>query len=127
MAKFADKGARLGNLIIDLSIIILLYILFIVVMIFLFSDIMNDYVLELELIIIVIFFLYYVILESVYGKTIGKMCTKTSVIDKNFKKPSVWKVILRTLFRFFLFCPLAYLFSFYCFHDIWSGTKVVKN
>lgn len=127
MAKIADKGARLGNLMIDVFIILLLYFIFLLATVFVFSDIINDYVLELELMPLVILLLYYIILESVYGKTIGKMVTKTYVMDKNYKKPSVWKVILRTLFRFFPLGFFAFLFSFYCFHDVWSGTKVVKN
>jgi uncharacterized RDD family membrane protein YckC len=68
-----------------------------------------------------------VFFESFYGKTIGKMVTKTHVVDRNNKKPSAWKVIIRTLFRLFPFGPIVFLFGFDCLHDICSRTNVVKN
>lgn len=125
MLKTADKGIRLGNFIIDIFIVFILYIAVIVIVVLL--NFPNNNILELEFLFLIIFSLYYILLESLYGKTVGKMITKTFVIDKNQKKPSVLRIIFRTIFRFIPFGGFAFLFGFTCFHDIWSGTRVVKN
>jgi uncharacterized RDD family membrane protein YckC len=126
MLKTADKGARLGNFIIDIFIILIFYVTIILVFVVVFSDFTNNHVPELEFLFLVIYLLYYIFLESIYGKTFGKMITKTFVVDKNYKKPSILRIILRTLFRLIPFGAMAFLFNFSCFHDIWSGTRVVK-
>lgn len=127
MGKIADKGKRLASFIIDIFIILVLYVTIILIAIVVFPDFTNNHILEIEFLFLVIYLLYYIFLESFYGKTIGKMITKTFVVDKNHKKPSVLRIILRTFFRLIPFGAMAFLFSFSCFHDIWSGTRVVKN
>lgn len=73
-------------------------------------------------------FLYYVILENTYGKTLGKMLTKTTVVGINGDKPELRQIILRTLVRL---VPLE-VFSFIGsnpvgWHDKWAKTVVVSD
>ncbi len=74
-------------------------------------------------------FLYYFILESTFGQTLGKYITGTRVITKDGEKPGTKTLALRTLVRFVPF----ELFSGFtistfkgCWHDDWTGTDVIK-
>ena len=125
--KTADKGSRVGNFIIDIIIILIIYLVIVILSVFIFPNFTNNYVVELELLVILIFLLYYIFLEGFYGRTLGKMLTKTKVVDLYANKPSFWKIILRTIFRFFPLWPIVFLFGFSCFHDVISGTRVVKD
>ena len=59
----------------------------------------------------IILILYYVVLESVYGKTIGKMATGTKVVDLYGNKPDAKKALLRTICRFIPFDAFSFLGS----------------
>lgn len=69
---------------------------------------------------------YYVILESAFGWTFGKLITGTRVVDDEGKKPGVLRVLGRTLARFIPFEPFSFLFANQGWHDSLSGTRVVK-
>ena len=127
MIKTSDKGSRVGNFIIDTIIILIIYLIIIIVSVFIFPNFTNNHVIELELLVILIFLSYYISLEGFYGRTLGKMLNKTKVVDLYANKPSFLKIILRTIFRFFPLWPMVFLFGFSCFHDVISGTRVVKN
>ncbi len=74
-----------------------------------------------------IYFLYYFILEYFWGQTIGKMITKSKVISlSNDKKNYFYKVLIRTLARFVPIDIITYLFSYRGLHDWISKTIVVK-
>jgi uncharacterized RDD family membrane protein YckC len=71
-------------------------------------------------------FLYYVVLESLYGQTLGKVATGTIVVTKDGKKPEFATILLRTICRFI---PLE-IFSFLGpsaigWHDSLSKTRVI--
>ena len=57
----------------------------------------------------VVYFLYYFIMESIWGKTIGKFIFKMKVVDHNGNKPSVKSIAWRSFVRLFPFEPLSYL------------------
>ncbi len=59
MLKTADKGARLGNFIIDIFIILIFYVTIILVFVVVFSDFTNNHVPELEFLFLVIYLLYF--------------------------------------------------------------------
>lgn len=69
---------------------------------------------------------YYMILEGVYGCTIGKMITKTKVIYLNKNSSRVLVVFIRTVARFIPFEPLSIIFykDSKMWHDVISGTVV---
>lgn len=57
---------------------------------------------------VVIVFIYYMILESITARTIGKYITGTKVLLKDGSKPEAYKILLRTLCRFIPFDPLSF-------------------
>jgi uncharacterized RDD family membrane protein YckC len=71
---------------------------------------------------------YYVVLETVFGWTLGKLITGTRVVRSDGDKPSLPQVLGRTLMRFVPFEPLSVLFSSSNrgWHDSASGTRVVR-
>jgi|GEM_PF-5731169 len=72
---------------------------------------------------------YFLICESVWGKTIGKLATGTKVVDYTGLKPSFGRVFLRTICRFIPFDNISFLFRSYPrgWHDKISGTLVVLD
>jgi uncharacterized RDD family membrane protein YckC len=73
------------------------------------------------------YFLYYLILESSSGKTIGKMITNTKVIKTDGSKPEVFDIGLRTLCRMIPLEPLFMKNDNTWLHDRLSGTIVVPG
>jgi len=69
---------------------------------------------------------YYIILEALFGWTIGKLITGTRVVDENDEKPGFWRIIGRTLARFIPFEPFSFVFGKAGWHDSLSGTRVVR-
>lgn len=90
-----------------------------------------------ESVLVIIFFLiiflnlggYYIICESIWGVTVGKLITKTKVVDVNGKKPDFWRVLGRTLSRWIPFEFISFFFGNYPvgLHDHLSGTFVVSK
>jgi uncharacterized RDD family membrane protein YckC len=73
---------------------------------------------------------YYVLPEFVWGKTFGKLVTRTIVITADGRRPSLGQIIGRTLARFIPFEPLAFiLLGSYPvgLHDSLSHTRVVED
>lgn len=69
---------------------------------------------------------YYVILESTFGRTIGKFITKTKVVDEHGRLPTLKAIILRTLARYIPFEAFSFLGgSPGGWHDRLSKTMVV--
>lgn len=124
--SIVSHGARIGNLIIDSIVILLLQILIIIISDeydFYFVFELNGYVFSFT-----VFFFYYLFLESIFGITIGKMITGTKVVSKEGYKADGTSILARTICRL---VPLE-AFSFLGddssgWHDKWSGTKVVKR
>lgn len=73
-------------------------------------------------------FLYYVLAESIWGRTLGKMATGSYVLDKDGNKPKLRQIIGRSFLRLLLFDPYSYLFGKEVgMHDLVSNTLVVKK
>ena len=69
-------------------------------------------------------FIYYLVMETTTHRTVGKLLTSSKVVSADFKKPSIGKMLLRTLVRF---VPFEVLSGFaYPWHDTWTDTKVVR-
>lgn len=76
---------------------------------------------------IIVYFLYYFILESITGQTIGKLITRSKVVSATGSKNYFFlRIILRTIIRFIPIDILTYLFSFRGLHDWISKTTVNK-
>jgi uncharacterized RDD family membrane protein YckC len=114
-----NKGIRILNFCIDSFAIII------------FSDIIVKIIGNNRasgLVSLICYFLYYLIFESLNGKTIGKIITKTIVVNNNNTKPNILKVFVRTIIRFYPFDLVSYLFGFENgAHDIFSKTRLKYN
>lgn len=72
--------------------------------------------------------IYYLFLESLFGRTIGKIVTGSVVVDENGQKPSFNIIFIRTLCRLIPFEALSFLSKSARFwHDSFSKTYVVEK
>jgi len=78
---------------------------------------------------ILIALVYFVISETIWGKSFAKFITKTKVILKDGKKPKFGDIIIRTLCRFIPFDALSFLGSKnpIGWHDSLSKTIVIDD
>ena len=72
------------------------------------------------------FWLYYIISEYLFQRTLGKLVTKTKVINKQGEQPSFNQILGRSLSRSIPFEYLSYLFTPVGIHDYLSGTRVIE-
>jgi len=110
----ATKGDRFLNLIIDRIVILAIYV---IVGVFLFrrSDLQSDrtysmigiYYFNLFFFVIV----YYSVMEAVWGKSVGKMLTKTKIVTTSGKRPELISILGRSLCRYIPLEPFSVLFS----------------
>ncbi len=71
-------------------------------------------------------FVYYAATEYFFQRSLGKVITRTVVVNRDDERPSLGAVLLRTLCRFLPLEPLSLLLNGkYTWHDSLSGTKVV--
>ncbi len=72
-------------------------------------------------------FLYYIVMEAVFGATIGKLCTGTRVVSVKGGRAGFGAIIGRTFARFIPFEPLSFFNSTATgWHDTLSGTRVIR-
>jgi uncharacterized RDD family membrane protein YckC len=75
---------------------------------------------------IAVLLLYYIVSESLFGRTLGKLVTGTRVVGESGGTVKLWQVVLRTLYRFVPFEAFSFLSkSRPGWHDRWSKTRVV--
>jgi len=136
-ASLATAGQRLANMIID-SII---YTIIVVIFIFMLAGFMNSGLVDLTnettilmvgltyfMGLMLIPFLYYVTLEAILGKTIGKFITKTNVVSRTGVKPDFANILGRTLCRMIPFEAFSFLGSRAIgWHDSISDTYVITD
>lgn len=72
-------------------------------------------------------FLYHSSLETVFGKTVGKMITKTRVVDEGGDKINFSEAAVRSLCRFIPFEAFTFLGSGLGLHDRLSKTRVING
>jgi len=115
------KRTRLYNFLID-SIIFF-------IIVFVFSKLLKEYVerQNLKYLMILLYYLYYFILELTIGQTIGKMATKTRVVNiDNSENPNFTRIFIRTISRLIPIDFLSYLFLSNGIHDFLSKTELKK-
>lgn len=115
---YATKGERFGNYIIDQIIFTAGIYLFGMLLGLLLAAIDNLSLLyELEninpfvdyILSGVLFACYYIVLEGTMQKSLGKMITKTIVVDKHGNKPKMSAIIGRSFCRMIPFNALSFL------------------
>jgi uncharacterized RDD family membrane protein YckC len=125
--EYASTGKRFANYIIDR--IVLLILIFICGMLyaiaFPFSGEMST--LTSYLIGYSVLILYYTILESTTGKTIGKMITGTRVLNDDNSSPSFGTIFKRSLCRIIPFEAFSFLGGNNGWHDTLTYTQVVND
>ena len=112
---------RLLNFIIDS----ILFFIIVIVFSLLFKNMVEKE--HLKIFMIILYYSYYFIFEYFIGQTIGKMITKTKVVNINDdEKPNFIKIIIRTLSRLIPIDFLSYLFISNGIHDLLSKTKLKR-
>lgn len=83
---------------------------------------------EHNIVYFLIFLCYYIILESLLGQTIGKIITKTKVVNTRNTKPGFKRIILRTILRLNPLDLYSYLFGTEIgAHDRLSRTIIIEK
>lgn len=72
---------------------------------------------------------YFVLMEAVFKKTLGKLVTGTIVVTADGGSPSFGQILGRSLARFIPFEAFSYLFGKppVGWHDSLSGTRVIET
>ncbi|MDY7394740.1 RDD family protein [Aureibaculum sp. 2210JD6-5] len=134
----AGKGKRLLNYIIDIAFFYSLFFLLGMVLYLIAKIMANEelitFLLELEnfnpiidrLLTAVLLVIYYVVLESLSQKSIGKLITRSKVVLENGEKPPFEVFIKRSLCRIIPFDQLSFLGK-KGWHDSISKTFVVDD
>ena len=124
----ATTGQRFINTIID-SVGSMIFMFLLIVIIGLIGSIsVIDHINELVLSYFLMF-LYYFVQEALWGRTLGKLITRTKVLTYEGDKPSFIQIVGRTLVRFVPFEAFSFLGGNGLprgWHDSWSGTKVIS-
>jgi len=133
----ATQGQRLGNYFIDLifqyALIFILSIIVGIIFALLGINIFEKWTanigkIEEYLIGIIITLFYYSIAETYFSRTIGKLITKTIVVDIYGEKPSSEEILKRTFCRLIPFNHFSFLGgNARGWHDSLSNTYVVKK
>ena len=78
---------------------------------------------------IAILALYFIVMEGIFGVTIGKLLTGTRVVNAKGGKPSFGQIVGRSFARMIPFEPFSFLFGDNTtgWHDSLSGTRVIRN
>ncbi|MFD1605064.1 RDD family protein [Flavobacterium artemisiae] len=126
--SIASTTLRSINFIIDLFAVLAIY----VCIIFVIKSATNivsprEIILINRTTIFCAFLFYFIVTESIFQKTLGKLLTKTKVVDLNGEKPSILNIIIRTFSRLIPFDSLSYLYSLSGFHDKISKTLVIVD
>jgi hypothetical protein len=79
------------------------------------------------LIVLIIPFTYYLLFETVFGMTLGKLITGSIVVDNDGKRPSFYKILIRTVCRFWIGQIKSSFLNDDIFHDKISSTFVVNK
>ena len=135
--RLASQGQRLGNYFIDLIFqYIIIFVLPLVLGLFAAFFGVDAFLGWAEnigglgeyLIGIIITVIYYLTAETLFSRTIGKLITKTVVVDINGEKPDGVKILKRTFSRLIPFNHFSFLGgNTRGWHDSLSDTYVVKK
>jgi len=123
----AGSGLRFINYLIDVIAGYLFATVVAVVIAFIIPLEIIAYPLAATILVVTSFFVYYILMEAVFQKTLGKFITRTKVVTINGDKPREQDIIKRTFCRLIPFDHLSFLFAKDGFHDHFSKTKVIKD
>jgi uncharacterized RDD family membrane protein YckC len=123
----ASRGRRFANFLIDavcyyaLAMVVGTVIAIVDASFFEHLSVADDYLFGAAVMII-----YYLPTEALFGRTVGKLVTRTRVVSESGGPPDFQKVLRRTLIRFVPFEAFSFLHKGSVgLHDRWSETRVV--
>ncbi|EAT13872.1 RDD family protein [Bermanella marisrubri] len=127
ITKSSDPLLRLINLIVDTFMLLIVCNLFVFIAGFIFGHYSIDLTTSFAIATLT-YLSYYIILESIFGKTLGKIITKTKVVDEYGGLPSLPQVIARTFSRLIPFEPFSFARDdSRGWHDSIPGTYVILD
>jgi len=124
------SGTRFLNFIIDNSICVVIQIFFGITIVILFGEKGGEHLKGCmsNLYGLLLSTAYYIVMESLFSQTLGKMATKTVVVNKFGYKPSLGQIIGRSFARWIPFEPFSCFGTESCgWHDSAANTFVVKR
>ena len=128
LKNIANSTLRSINCIIDIVAIFLIYISVVYIIQKLFNIISTREILFVNrTTVLVVFILYFILAENMFQKTLGKVITKTKVVNLDGEKPNFVDITVRTFSRLIPFDGISYLYSISGFHDKLSKTIVIKE
>lgn len=74
----------------------------------------------------IIFFVYYVLFESIFRRSPAKWITFSKVAKKNGRRPAFWQVLVRSLVRLTIIDCFFIPFLDKPLHDYLSNTEVIQ-
>ena len=119
----ANSGKRFLNLLIDVGIVIFLVVIFNKII---YSRSIFSYFGLFKILDIAVIFAYFYGLENSIGQTVGKMITKTKVVNLEGGKPTTQQMLVRTFSRVIPLEPVL-LIGGKWLHDSLSQTRVVNQ
>ena len=128
----AGQGQRLFNIIIDMVAFFIVWFSLTIGFMFLgidwiYTDETGEQIPLVPLILsLPTYWGYYILTESWFQKTLGKLLTKTKVVSLEGNKPTFIQIVFRTLSRSIPFEYFSFLFTVEGIHDRLSKTRVVK-
>jgi len=126
-----DQVPRLVHLVVDTFVHYFITILLFILAIQFFPSYADDHDFIRFMAIFlffVAFFGYYILMEFLFQKTVGKFLTKTKVVDKDGEKPAFSYIFIRTVLRLIPFDNVTFLMGTGGgFHDVYSKTMVIKD
>lgn len=123
--EYATSWQRFANMIIDSICYYLFAIATLSILYLLDQDTFGGEGMA-QIIILLCMFVYFVFFEALIGQTIGKVITRTKVVDHQNKKPSVKRIMGRTLCRLIPFDQFSFFSGGEGWHDSISNTRVIK-
>ena len=123
-----ERRTRFGHLIIDMiARYLFVFLLANVVHFFTFFNMPNTAG-AIAIVTFLLYMFYYPLMEYFYGKTIGKMILKSSVVDIYGSKITFRQAIGRSLCRWIPFEAFSFLGTYAVgWHDKISDTRVVRD
>jgi uncharacterized RDD family membrane protein YckC len=128
LKNIANSTLRGINFIIDIAAIFLIYISIVYIIQKLFNIISTREILFVNrTTVLVVFISYFILTENIFQKTLGKVITKTKVVNLDGEKPNFVDITIRTVSRLIPLDGISYLYSISGFHDKLSKTIVIKD
>jgi uncharacterized RDD family membrane protein YckC len=122
----ADKSFRVANFIVDSIVLSVIVLLVAALGYLIYPEMLNENSLVPDILSFVVYVSYYFFFEAFTGKTIGKLLTRTVVVNRLGGKPTLANTFIRTLLRLVPAEGISFLFGNVGLHDLISRTTVVS-